>query len=95
MNITEIKKIAQLARIEINISDTEHYTNELSHILHLGDQMNAVETSAVEPLAHPLEIKQRLRADEVTATNQRDYLQHCAPAIEAGLYLVPKVLDEA
>lgn len=94
MNITEIKKIAQLARIEINPSDAEHYANEISHILHLGDQMNAVDTSTIEPLAHPLDINQRLRDDTVTATNQRDYLQHGAPAVDAGLYLVPKVLDE-
>ena len=94
MDATEVKKIAHLARIEINDNEIDHYANDLTNILHLIDQMNAVDTTNIEPLAHPLEIKQRLRNDEVTEVDQREHFQHCAPATEAGLYLVPKVIEE-
>ena len=55
--------------------------------------MQSVDTEGVEPLAHPLDLEQRLRADEITEENQRDRLQKLAPASEEGLYLVPKVLE--
>lgn len=90
---SEIEKIAQLARLHVNESEAEEVTNRITDILALIDQMQSVDTESVEPLAHPLDVVQRLRADEITETNQRDELQQLAPASEDGLYLVPKVLD--
>ena len=90
---TEIEKIAHLARLHINESETAEVTTRITDILALIDQMQSVDTEGVEPLAHPLDLEQRLRADEITEENQRDRLQKLAPASEDGLYLVPKVLE--
>ena len=90
---TEIEKIAHLARLHINESETAEVTTRITDILALIDQMQSVDTEGVEPLAHPLDLEQRLRADAITEENQRDRLQKLAPASEDGLYLVPKVLD--
>ena len=90
---TEIEKIAHLARLHIDESDAEEVATRITDILVLIDQMQSVDTEAVEPLAHPLDLVQRLRADEITEDDQRDRLQKLAPASEDGLYLVPKVLE--
>ena len=90
---TEVEKIAHLARLHINESESEEVTTRITDILTLIDQMQSLDTEAVEPLAHPLDVVQRLRVDEITEENQRDRLQQLAPASEDGLYLVPKVLD--
>ena len=90
---TQIQKIAWLARLAIDENDIAGYSRELSNILGLVDQMNSIDTTNVDPMAHPLEIKARLRIDEVTETNQRDTFQAHAPAVENGLYLVPKVIE--
>ena len=90
---TEIEKIAHLARLHIGESETEKVATRITDILVLIDQMQSVDTDAVEPLAHPLDLVQRLRADEITEDNQRDRLQKLAPESEDGLYLVPKVLE--
>ena len=89
----EIKDIARLARLHVNETDTEVYTHELSAILDLVAQMQAIDTTAVSPLAHPLDMVQRLRVDEVNEKNQREHYQAVAPQTEAGLYLVPKVIE--
>jgi aspartyl-tRNA(Asn)/glutamyl-tRNA(Gln) amidotransferase subunit C len=89
----EVEKIAYLARLAISEEDTSVYARNLSSILELVEQMNAVDTSGVAPLAHPLEMAQRLRADEVSEANQRELFQSIAPSTEAGLYLVPKVIE--
>lgn len=90
---TEVEKIAHLARLHISESEAEEVTTRITDILTLIDQMQSVDTEAVEPLAHPVDVVQRLRVDAVTEENQRDNLQQLAPASEDGLYLVPKVLD--
>ena len=90
---TQIQKIAWLARLAIDENDIAGYSRELSNILGLVDQMNSIDTTNVDPMAHPLEIKARLRIDKVTETNQRDTFQAHAPAVENGLYLVPKVIE--
>ena len=87
----EVEKIAHLARLAISEEDTSTYARNLSSILELVEQMNAVDTSGVAPLAHPLEMAQRLRPDAVSEENQRELFQAIAPSTEAGLYLVPKV----
>jgi len=89
----DVMAIAHLARIEINESDSEHYATDLSNILSLAEQMNAVDTTGVVPMAHPMDALQRLRTDEVTETNQREKLQANAPDVENGLFKVPKVID--
>lgn len=90
---SEVEKIAHLARLHVSDADAEEVTTRITDILALIDQMQSVDTASVEPLAHPLDVVQRLRADEITEQNKRDELQALAPASESGLYLVPKVLD--
>jgi aspartyl-tRNA(Asn)/glutamyl-tRNA(Gln) amidotransferase subunit C len=93
LDASEIKKIAHLARLGINADDIPEYSRNLSDILAFVEQLNAVDTSGVEPLAHPLEATQRLRADVVTETDNRDDFQQLALETESGLYLVPQVIE--
>ena len=90
---SEVEGIAQLARLKIDASDIDSYATGLNNILNLVDQMQAVDTRGVEPLANPLDAVQRLRLDEVTELNQRELFQTLAPLAEAGFYLVPKVIE--
>ena len=87
---TEVEKIAHLARLGLSEADLPRTTETLNNILGLIDRMQAVDTTGIEPLAHPLETTQRLRADVVTERNQRDAYRAIAPAVEEGLYLVPR-----
>ncbi|HNW79480.1 MAG TPA: Asp-tRNA(Asn)/Glu-tRNA(Gln) amidotransferase subunit GatC [Candidatus Competibacteraceae bacterium] len=89
----EVAKIAHLARLAIREEDVPAYAHSLSAILDLVEQMKAVETAGVTPMAHPLDMAQRLRADLVSETDQRERFQAIAPRTEAGLYLVPKVIE--
>jgi aspartyl-tRNA(Asn)/glutamyl-tRNA(Gln) amidotransferase subunit C len=91
----DVKKIAHLARLNLSDNDIAVYTPQLSNILQFIEQMNQTDTSAIEPIAHSLEVSQRLRADKVTEANLREKFQDIAPQVEAGLYLVPKVIEEA
>jgi aspartyl-tRNA(Asn)/glutamyl-tRNA(Gln) amidotransferase subunit C len=91
----DIRKIAHLARLNLSESDIARYTPQLSNILNFIEQLSQVDTNNIEPLAHPLDISQRLRPDEITEPNLRDKFQHIAPQVDAGLYLVPKVIEEA
>jgi aspartyl-tRNA(Asn)/glutamyl-tRNA(Gln) amidotransferase subunit C len=89
----QVRKIAHLARLQITEQEAVAYADSLSRILGLIEQMNAVDTAGVEPMAHPNEAGLRLRMDAVTEADQRDKFQKIAPAVEAGLYLVPKVIE--
>jgi aspartyl-tRNA(Asn)/glutamyl-tRNA(Gln) amidotransferase subunit C len=89
----DIEKVAVLARIRLDDEQIPALENDLSNILSLVDQLSAANTDNVEPLAHPLDAVQRLRADEVTESNQREAFQAIAPATENGLYLVPRVIE--
>ena len=89
----EIEKIAELARIRIAEDQIGELTQRITEILGMVDQLQAVDTSAVTPMANPLDATARLRADVITETNQRDAFQAIAPAVENGLYLVPRVID--
>ncbi len=91
----EVKKIAHLARLNLSAEEITRFTPELSKILQFIEQMNAVDTSNIEALAHPLDISQRLRLDNITEIDLREKFQGIAPRVEAGLYLVPKVIEEA
>ena len=89
----EIEKIAELARIRIADTEIAEVTDRISGILNLVDQMQAVDTSSLEPMANPLDANQRLRADIVTESDRHAEFQQIAPQVEDGLYLVPKVID--
>ena len=89
----DVEKIAHLARLAISETDIPVYADNLSSILSLVEQMNTVDTTNIPPMAHPLNESQRLREDVVTETNQRDLLQQNSPAVENGLFLVPKVIE--
>ena len=90
---SDVQNIADLARLAISDENLDKYSSELSSILDLVEQMNAVDTDDVRPLAHPLDAVQRLRADVVTEENHREKYMDNAPAKEAGLFLVPKVVE--
>jgi len=90
---SDVEKIAHLARLALKEDAVPGYTEDLSGILSLVDEMNAVNTEGVEPLAHPHDANQRLRDDVVTEQNQREHLQQNAPQTDAGLFLVPKVIE--
>lgn len=90
---TDIEKVAVLARIQVDDEQVSALEKDLGNILDLVDQLSAADTDSVEPLAHPLDAVQRLRADEVTESDQRAAFQAIAPATENGLYLVPRVIE--
>jgi len=91
---TDVEKIAHLARVEIGGEELDAIASDLSNILDLVEQLSAADTEGVVPMAHPLHMAQRLRPDEVSEENQRELFQSIAPQTEAGLYLVPKVIDQ-
>lgn len=88
-----VHNIARLARLKIDDSDVEKYCSEISNILELVAQMDAVDTAGIEPMTHPFDATMSLRSDDVTERNQREKFQALAPSAERGLYLVPKVID--
>jgi len=89
----DVKQIAHLARLQIDEQNIDGYASSLSNILDMVEQMNEVDTTDVQPMAHPMDVAQRLRADEVLEENQRDTFQAIAPKTENGLYLVPRVIE--
>lgn len=93
VDASEIQKVANLARLSIDESQLETTADTISRILELVDQMQMIKTDHVEPLAHPLDATQRLRKDVVSEENNRQQLQSCAPVVEDGLFLVPKVIE--
>ncbi|MGB3384331.1 MAG: Asp-tRNA(Asn)/Glu-tRNA(Gln) amidotransferase subunit GatC [Marinomonas sp.] len=89
----DVQKIAHLARLALTEEDAVQYQHSLSSVLSLVEQMQSVDTDGVAPLSNPLEMTQRLREDEVTEANQRDAFLANAPQTEAGLFLVPQVIE--
>lgn len=89
----DVEKIAHLARLAIDEADIPDYARNLSNILRLIEDMDVVDTDAVTPMAHPLDMPQRLRADQVSEGDQRERFQKIAPQVENGLYLVPQVIE--
>ena len=91
---SQIETIAGLARLALKAEEIPVYAESLSRILGLVGELEKAETSSVEPMAHPLAGQvQRLRVDEVTSADERERNQRNAPQVEAGLYLVPKVIE--
>jgi aspartyl-tRNA(Asn)/glutamyl-tRNA(Gln) amidotransferase subunit C len=95
MSISEsdIARVAELARIRLDVATVTEVTRRIGNILGMIDQMQAVDTSDVEPMSNPLDAAQRLREDEITETDQRADFLALAPASEDGLYLVPRVIE--
>jgi len=93
LSTDDVAKIAHLARLAVEPEEFEALGRDLSNILGLVAQMDVDDTESVVPMAHPLEMAQRLREDVVTEENRRDSYQANAPAVENGLFLVPKVIE--
>jgi aspartyl-tRNA(Asn)/glutamyl-tRNA(Gln) amidotransferase subunit C len=89
----DVLRLARLARIAVAPEESGAVLERLNRVLGLVDQMRRVDTTGVEPMAHAAEVIQRFRADAVRETNQRELYQSVAPAVEEGLYLVPKVIE--
>lgn len=89
----EVRSIARLARLAVGEQDIAQYARNLSRILEFVAQLDKADTRDVTPMAHPLDMAQRLRDDIVTETDQRDVFQRNAPQVQAGLYIVPKIIE--
>ncbi len=93
LSIDEVRRIAKLARIELADGEAQNTLDKLNDIFSLIEQMQAVDTTGIEPMSHPQDVAQRLRDDVATEMNCRDAFQAVAPQTEAGLYLVPQVIE--
>ena len=89
----DIEYIAHLARLEIDASEVPDYEAKLSKIVDFINELDAADTGDLLPMAHPLDMQQRLRSDEVTAADERDRYQQNAAETENGLYVVPRVVE--
>ncbi|MFO7276811.1 MAG: Asp-tRNA(Asn)/Glu-tRNA(Gln) amidotransferase subunit GatC [Pseudomonadota bacterium] len=90
----QIESIAHLARLELNVTEIPVYQESLSRILDFVGELERADTSGIEPMSHPLPgLSQRLRPDVVTEEDRRELYQANAPRVEAGLYIVPKVIE--
>ena len=92
LNLDDVKRIANLARIAVTDEDAGQVLGKLNGIF-LIEQMQAVDTTGIEPMSHAQDVMLRLREDAVKETDQRELFQSVAPLTEAGLYLVPKVIE--
>ena len=93
LSLDDVSRIARLARIEISPAEAENTRAQLNDILDFVAQLQAVNTDGIEPMAHAVDVVQRLRPDAATEPDRRDAFQAIAPETEAGLYLVPKVIE--
>ena len=93
LTLADVMRIAHLARIEIAPDEAQQALDRMAGIFGLIEQMQAVNTDGVEPMSHAQDVALRLRDDVVTETDQHALFQAIAPQVEAGLYLVPKVIE--
>ena len=93
LSVEDVKRIAHLARLHVGEDEAQLTLQKLSGILDLIEEMQAVDTTGIEPMSHSQDVTQRQRVDVVTETDQRALFQSIAPAVENGLYLVPKVIE--
>jgi len=93
LTLDDVKRIAQLARIEVEPREAERVLTQLTGIFRLIEEMQAVNTDGIEPMSHAQDVMLRLREDVVTGSDQHALFQSIAPQVEAGLYLVPKVIE--
>jgi aspartyl-tRNA(Asn)/glutamyl-tRNA(Gln) amidotransferase subunit C len=93
LNLADVKRIAHLARIAVDEDEMPGYLQQLTNILGLVEEMQAVDTTGIEPMSHAQDLVLRLRDDAVTETDRHEAFQTIAPQVEASLYLVPKVIE--
>jgi aspartyl-tRNA(Asn)/glutamyl-tRNA(Gln) amidotransferase subunit C len=93
LSLDEVRRIALLARIEIGGPEAQAMQSQLNDIFHMIGEMQKVNTDGVEPMSHVRDVTLRLREDTVTEADCREPYQAVAPKVEAGLYLVPKVIE--
>ena len=93
LNLDEVARIAKLARIELSATEVETTREQLSNVLGFIAQLQSIDTKGIEPMAHAVDVVQRLRPDMVTEIDRRTVFQSVAPETEAGLYLVPQVIE--
>ncbi len=93
LTLEQVRRVAHLARIEISDAEAESTLGHLNGIFSLIEEMQAVDTRGVEPMAHAQDLAQRLREDRVTEVDRRAAFQAVSPETEAGLFLVPKVIE--
>ena len=89
----DVRKVAHLARLAMSEAEIETARSQLSGIFALIAEMQAVDTRGIEPMSHAQDVSQRLREDAVAEADQRELFQSIAPQVEAGLYLVPQVIE--
>jgi len=89
----QVRQVAHLARLALNPEHTEHYARQLTNILEMVGRLGGADTEGVQPMAHPLDMTQRLRVDRVSEPDRRDEFQAIAPQVSDGLYLVPRVIE--
>ena len=93
LSLEEVRRIAMLARIEVTDAEIPSVQEKLNGILGMIAEMQSVDTTGIEPMSHAQDLAQRLRPDVVTENDRRTAFQAVAPETEAGLYLVPKVIE--
>ena len=93
LSLDQVQRLALLARIAVGPGEADAVLAQLNRVLELVEQMQRVDTRGVEPMAHALDLRQRVREDSVTERDQHALFQSGAPAVERGLYLVPKVIE--
>ena len=93
LELDDVKRVARLARIAVSEAEAQAALPQLRGVFALIEQMQAVDVSRVEPMSHAQDVTLRLRDDEITERDARDLFQSVAPQVEAGLYLVPKVIE--
>ena len=93
LSLLDVKRIAQLARVEVTDAQAEQVLTQLRGVFALIEELQSVDTRGIEPMSHAQDVTLRLREDEVTETDNRERFQAVAPRVDAGLYLVPKVIE--
>jgi aspartyl-tRNA(Asn)/glutamyl-tRNA(Gln) amidotransferase subunit C len=93
LTTADVQKVATLARLAMNSAEIEAARTQLSGIFELIAEMQAVDTTGIAPMSHAQDLSQRLREDHVSEDDQRELFQSIAPQVEAGLYLVPQVIE--
>jgi aspartyl-tRNA(Asn)/glutamyl-tRNA(Gln) amidotransferase subunit C len=93
LSLDDVSRIAQLARLEATADEAERFLAQLQSIFGLIEELQSVDTRGIEPMSHAQNVSSRLREDEVTERDQHELFQGIAPQVEAGLYLVPKVIE--
>ena len=93
LSLDDVKRITQLARLEAVPDEAERFLGQLQSIFGLIEELQSVDTRGIEPMSHAQNVSSRLREDSVTERDQHELFQSIAPQVEAGLYLVPKVIE--